>query len=80
MAAILGVSKHTLRSWEDHARQPSASARKLIWIVHALFHKVELLSDLDTLVSWGQGTAPETPTPDALDDVLVHPAPIGSAH
>jgi DNA-binding transcriptional regulator YiaG len=56
LAAVLGVTKHAVRRWEDRSRQPGRSSKKLIWLVYALFfNPKELLKDLDNLVTWGQG-------------------------
>src|SRR5215471_1611914 len=55
LAAVMGISKHVLRRWEDGSRQPCGSARKLIWFVHALaFEREQLLGDLGNLVTWGK--------------------------
>jgi DNA-binding transcriptional regulator YiaG len=36
LAAMLGVTKHSLRSWEEGKRQPSDCARKFIWLLSAV--------------------------------------------
>jgi hypothetical protein len=57
LAAVLGISKHVLRRWEDGSRRPCGSAKKLIWFVHTLFfHPELLLKDLDSLILWGRGS------------------------
>jgi len=55
LAAVLAVPRDTLRRWEDRSRRPCRSARKLIWLVHALvFEPQELLGGLESIITWGQ--------------------------
>lgn len=39
LAAILAVSPHTVRRWEDGKRRPSASARRLVQLVERLYFR-----------------------------------------
>lgn len=55
LAAILGISRDVVRSWESGVRQPSASAKKLVWMVFKLVTQPrDLLNGLDSLVTWGR--------------------------
>lgn len=54
LAAMLGVSSHVLRRWETGQRNPSAAARRLIWLVHTIaLHPEKLKNGLD-LIMWGK--------------------------
>lgn len=53
LAALLGVPIETLRRWEDGTRNPSAPARKLIWMLQALIYAPERLTDFFSIASWG---------------------------
>lgn len=59
LAAALGVSKDTLRRWEDGSRSPNAAAKKLIWMVHALYFEPERIKDLGGFLWWGRVPANE---------------------
>ena len=54
MAAFLGTPVDTLRRWEDGSRQPSTSARRLVWIFDCLVSAPEKLRDPYSFVSWGK--------------------------
>jgi DNA-binding transcriptional regulator YiaG len=55
MSGVLGVSREVIRRWETGQRNPSGAARRLIWLIDALFfHRGKIPTALD-LVVWGQG-------------------------
>jgi DNA-binding transcriptional regulator YiaG len=55
LAAYMGVSRETLRRWEDGERNPNGAARRLIWLINELaFHPKQLKSAMD-LIFWGRG-------------------------
>lgn len=56
LAAVMGISTDTLRRWEEGRRNPCASARKLIWVLHALFLDPVQLLNAGNIVRWGHGT------------------------
>ena len=55
LAAFLGVSRHTLRRWEDGTRTPSLAAKRLIWIVNQLLYKPKTIRSALDLLVWGKG-------------------------
>ena len=64
MAGVLGVPLHTLRKWEEGARNPSGAAKKLIWTVHALvFEPERLLQGLGYFITWGMVSGADKSNP-----------------
>lgn len=53
LAAVLGVSTHTLRRWEGGQRNPTGAARRLVWLVNALLRHPEELVNARDLILWG---------------------------
>jgi len=55
LAAYMGVSRETLRRWEDGERNPNGAARRLIWLLNEFaFNPKKLKSAMD-LMFWGRG-------------------------
>lgn len=54
LAALLGVPLNTVRRWEDGSRNPSAPARRLVWMLDSLFNAPERLTNLPSLLTWGK--------------------------
>ena len=54
LAAVLGVSKAVVRSWETGVREPSSPAKKLIWLVFRLVTHPKFTCRLDEIVTWGR--------------------------
>jgi DNA-binding transcriptional regulator YiaG len=55
LAAVLGVSKAVVRSWETGGRKPSSPSRKLIWLVFRLVtHPKDSTCRWDEIVTWGR--------------------------
>ena len=52
LAALFGVSVHTVRRWETGQRHPTGAARRLIWIM-ARFLEGKLPETLDGMLTWG---------------------------
>jgi len=55
LGAVLGVPKATLRKWELGQRNPSGAAKKLIWLLHALFLNPGAARNDRDIASWGLG-------------------------
>lgn len=55
-AAMLGISKATLRRWEDGSRNPCRAATKLIWLMHLILTRRELPSNAYDWLMWGRGS------------------------
>lgn len=55
LAAFLGVSRDVVRRWETGARNPSGSARRLIWLLNLLVRYPEQLKNGLDLIVWGKG-------------------------
>jgi len=54
LAALLGVSLHSLRKWETGKRRPSGAARRLIWLVAMMALHPERSGNGMDLVTWGE--------------------------
>jgi len=52
LAAVLGAPKATVRKWELGERKPSGAARKLIWLLHALLLRPDLIRNHFDIASW----------------------------
>ena len=54
MAALLGTPFITLRRWENAESNPSAAARKLVFVLEAIFLHPERLATMQTMIRWGR--------------------------
>lgn len=55
LAAFLGVSRDVVRRWETGERNPSGSARRLIWLLNLLVRHPEKLKNGMDLIFWCKG-------------------------
>jgi DNA-binding transcriptional regulator YiaG len=54
LAAVLGVSFHTVRRWEEGKKQPSGAARRLVWLISTLMGDPKRLTTGFSLLCWGK--------------------------